>query len=100
MVTSRRFRLWCGLLRKGRVSLPSLMGYTRGRTSGNGLAGRPLQRGNGVAVAIRYVWTKQKKCKDLWSYNSSLLLFISGEKANICAVLKMAKAKIPNQNTR
>ncbi|REJ39299.1 MAG: hypothetical protein DWQ53_23510 [Microcystis flos-aquae DF17] len=61
MVTSRRFRLWCGLLRKGRIPLPSLMGYTRGRTSGNALQGSPLQRGNGVAVAIRYICTKQKK---------------------------------------
>jgi hypothetical protein len=48
-------------LRKGRIPLPSLMGYTRGRTSGNALQGSPLQRGNGVAVAIRYICTKQKK---------------------------------------
>ena len=48
-------------MRQGKVSLRFLMGYTRGRTSGNALQGSPLQRGNGVAVAIRYICTKQKK---------------------------------------
>ncbi len=32
----------------GSVSLPSLMGYTRARTSGNLLQGIPLQRGKTI----------------------------------------------------
>ncbi|MFM6404216.1 MAG: hypothetical protein ACKPGT_06030, partial [Microcystis sp.] len=32
-------------MRKGSVSLPSLMGYTKARTSGSALQGTPWQRG-------------------------------------------------------
>ncbi|TRU24807.1 MAG: hypothetical protein EWV92_15365 [Microcystis aeruginosa Ma_MB_S_20031200_S102] len=34
--------------RKGRISLPSLIGYTKARTSGSALQGYPLQRGKTI----------------------------------------------------
>ena len=40
-------------MRKGRVFLPSLSGYTKARTSGNALQGIPWQRGKTILELLQ-----------------------------------------------